>query len=58
LILVSITECSKESMQSNYKYEVSGSAGNYSITFEGAPSGTLQYAKVAVPCSAETFMVN
>ena len=46
VVLIAITGCSKESMQSSYKYEVSGSAGDYSITCEGAPSGTVQYANV------------
>ncbi len=46
MIFISITGCSKESMQSSYKYEVSGSADDYSITCEGAPSGTVQYANV------------
>lgn len=46
VVLMVITGCSKESMQSNYKYEVSGSAGDFSITCEGAPSGTVQYANV------------
>ena len=46
VLLISITGCSKESMQSSYKYEVSGSAGDYSITCEGAPSGNVQYANV------------
>ena len=44
VVLIAITGCSKESMQSSYKYEVSGSAGDYSITCEGAPSRTVQYA--------------
>ncbi len=46
LTLILFTGCSKESMESNYEYEVSGSAGNYSITCEGAPSGTAQYSNV------------
>jgi len=46
VIFIAITGCSKESMQSNYQYEVSGSAGDYSITCEGAPSGTVQYSNV------------
>jgi hypothetical protein len=46
VVLITITGCSKESMESDYKYEVSGSAGNFSITCEGAPSGTVQYANV------------
>jgi hypothetical protein len=46
LLLVAITGCTKESMQSDYKYEVSGTAGDYSITCEGAPSGTVQYSNV------------
>jgi hypothetical protein len=46
VVLIAITGCSKESMQFSYKYEVSGSAGDYSITCEGAPSGTVQYANV------------
>ena len=45
-VLIAITGCTKESMQSDYKYEVSGSARNFSITCEGAPSGTVQYANV------------
>jgi hypothetical protein len=46
LLLVAITGCTKESMQSDYKYEVSGTAGDYSITCEGAPSGTVQYSNM------------
>jgi hypothetical protein len=46
LLWVAITGCTKESMQSDYKYEVSGTAGDYSITCEGAPSGTVQYSNV------------
>jgi len=46
VVLITITGCSKESMESDYKYEVSGSAGDFSITCEGAPSGTVQYANV------------
>jgi hypothetical protein len=46
LTFILFTGCSKESMESNYEYEVSGSAGNYSITCEGAPSGTAQYSNV------------
>lgn len=44
--LILITGCSKEPSQVSYQYEVSGSAGNYSITCEGAPSGTVQYSNV------------
>jgi hypothetical protein len=46
LLWVAISGCTKESMQSDYKYEVSGTAGDYSITCEGAPSGTVQYSNV------------
>lgn len=46
LFFVVLAGCSVESMQSSYKYEVSGTAGNYSITCEGAPSGTVQYSNV------------
>ena len=46
LLWVAITGCTKESMQSSYKYEVSGTAGDYSIKCEGAPSGTVQYSNV------------
>ncbi len=46
LLWMAITGCTKESMQSDYKYEVSGTAGDYSITCEGAPSGTVQYSNV------------
>jgi hypothetical protein len=46
LLWVAITGCTKESMQLDYKYEVSGTAGDYSITCEGAPSGTVQYSNV------------
>jgi hypothetical protein len=46
LLWVAITGCTKESMQSDYKYEVSGTGGDFSITCEGAPSGTVQYSNV------------
>jgi hypothetical protein len=46
LLILTISGCTKDSVQSTYKYEVSGSAGNYSITCEGAPSGTVQYSNV------------
>jgi hypothetical protein len=46
VVLITITGCKKESMESDYKYEVSGSAGDFSITCEGAPSGTVQYSNV------------
>ena len=45
-ILLTVTGCSKDIWESDYKYEVSGSAGDFSITFEGAPSGTVQYSNV------------
>ncbi len=41
---MTFTGCSKDSIESSYQYEVSGSAGNYSITCEGATSGTVQYS--------------
>ena len=44
IFLILITGCSKEHSQVSYQYEVSGSAGNYSITCEGSPSGTVQYS--------------
>jgi len=40
-VLITINSCSKESFQTDYKYEVSGTSGDYSITCEGAPSGTV-----------------
>ena len=46
VIFITFTGCSKDSIESSYQYEVSGSAGNYSITCEGAPSGTAQYSNV------------
>lgn len=46
IVLLTITGCTKESTPSSYKYEVSGTSGNYSITCEGAPSGTVQYSNV------------
>jgi hypothetical protein len=46
VVLLTITGCNKDSMGSDYKYEVSGSASNFSITCEGAPSGTIQYSNV------------
>jgi uncharacterized lipoprotein NlpE involved in copper resistance len=46
VIFMTFLGCSKESIESIYQYEVSGSAGNYGITCEGAPSGTVQYSDV------------
>jgi hypothetical protein len=46
IALIALTGCTKEQIQATYKYEVSGTAGNYSITCEGAPSGTVQYSNV------------
>jgi hypothetical protein len=46
VVLITITGCSKESFQTDYKYEVSGTSGDYSITCEGAPSGTVQFDNV------------
>jgi hypothetical protein len=46
VIFMTFISCSKDSIETSYQYEVSGSTGNYSITCEGAPSGTFQYADV------------
>jgi hypothetical protein len=49
LLLVTITlivSCTKEDITHNYYYEVSGSANNYDVTIEAAPSGTSQYTNV------------
>ena len=47
LLLVTLfTACSKDDGPNSYQYEVSGTAGNYSITCEGAPSGTVQFSNV------------
>ena len=37
--------CSKD-VTHNYAYEVSGTANNYNLTIEAAPSGTAQYSNV------------
>ncbi len=49
-VIATFTSCKKEEITpvepSNYQYEVSGSAGKYDITCEGAPNGTVQYSNV------------
>jgi hypothetical protein len=38
--------CSKESLTSEYKYEVSGTSGNYSVTIQNADDNTQQWSEV------------
>jgi hypothetical protein len=46
LFYLLLSSCSKEDLEKNYEYEVSGSASSFSVTCEGAPSGTVQYSNV------------
>ena len=49
LMLFSLTTfvgCKKEDVTHNYAYEVSGTANNYNMTIEAAPTGTAQYSNV------------
>jgi hypothetical protein len=49
-IAMVFTSCSKDSGlylgKSDYSYTVTGTSGSYSVTIEGAPSGTSQYSNV------------
>ena len=43
--LIILASCSKDVTHS-YAYEVSGTANNFNMTIEAAPSGTEQYSNV------------
>jgi hypothetical protein len=43
--LIGLVSCSKD-VTHKYAYEVSGTANNYNLTIEAAPSGTEQYSNV------------
>jgi len=49
-IAMLLQSCSKDSAlylgNSDYSYTVNGTSGSYSVTIEGAPSGTAQYSNV------------
>lgn len=48
LVTVFLTSCEKGELlgPAEFKYEVSGTGGKYSVTLEGAPKGTVQYSNV------------
>ena len=43
--LIGLVSCSKD-VTHKYAYEVTGTANNYNLTIEAAPSGTEQYSNV------------
>ena len=44
-ILIVLTSCAKD-VTHKYAYEVTGTANNYDLTIEAAPSGTAQYTNI------------
>jgi len=48
LVTLTFTSCSKGELlgPAQFYYEVTGTGGQYSVTLEGAPKGTVQYANV------------
>jgi hypothetical protein len=46
LLSIVIFSCSKEDVAIEYKYEVSGTAGNYSITIQNTDNNTQQWSSV------------
>ncbi len=45
-VVFSITSCSKELFNSEYKYEVSGTGGSYDVTLENTDNNTQQHSSV------------
>jgi hypothetical protein len=46
LMMITLSSCSDEFDEVEYRYEVSGTSGNYSVTIQNADDNTQQYGSV------------